>query len=335
MEGTSLVLPLRNPVARDLSESGELLDLEMMSKLSPPVNPDGKRISDDFDDCEPDWVKVEKRSHELLKISPDLRVAAYYLAAVLRTQGLVGFAQGLDVFVSLMANVENQAYPKFDAADSAVERWYTIGALGTQYKKDGDLLRIVEGLRAINLVKVDGITYSYRDVVTARTKSGGADVATLEKIKKAWGQLPNQLRGETGNALSNAIYRTIEIERLMKEQVAEEYLPSGAGHAPLQSLLKELREMAEFLGETVVEKKNKTPAVEAISAVPGEIRTREDAIRMLRMVSEFYKKTEPSSPVPYLVDRTIKLVDQNFLALLNDLAPDAVEKFQVLAGLGK
>lgn len=322
-------------MARDLSESGELLDLEMMAKLSPPVNPDGKRISDDFNEREPDWTKVETRSQELLKISPDLRVAAYYLAAVLRTHGLAGFSQGLDVFVTLMAGVENQAYPRFDTADSAVERWYTIGALGTPYKKDGDLLRIVEGLRAINLVKVDGLTYSYRDVVTARTKSGGADVATIEKIRKGWSQLPKQQRSETGSALSNAISRAVEIERLMKEQVVEEYLPGGAGHAPLQGLLKELREMAEFLGDTVVEKKHETPVAEAISTVSGEIRTREDAIRMLRMVAEFYKKTEPSSPVPYLVDRTIRLVDQNFLALLNDLAPDAVEKFQVLAGLGK
>ena len=37
--------------------------------------------------------------------------------------------------------------------------------------------------------------------------------------------------------------------------------------------------------------------------------------------------------MPYFIDRAIRLADQDFIALLTDLVPDAVPRFQMMAGL--
>ena len=68
-------------------------------------------------------------------------------------------------------------------------------------------------------------------------------------------------------------------------------------------------------------------------AVPGEFRSRSDAIKVLAQVAEYFRKTEPASPVPYFIERAVRLVDRDFMSLLGDLVPDAVPRFQTLTGV--
>ena len=54
----------------------------------------------------------------------------------------------------------------------------------------------------------------------------------------------------------------------------------------------------------------------------GAVTRREDAIRLLDLVIEYYERNEPSSPLPLLIARARRLADKGFLDLLRDLAPD-------------
>jgi type VI secretion system protein ImpA len=71
------------------------------------------------------------------------------------------------------------------------------------------------------------------------------------------------------------------------------------------------------------------PGVVAI----GSIGTRQDAVRALDAVAEYFRRNEPSSPVPLLIDRAKRLVSKNFLEVLEDLAPDAVSVARAVGGL--
>lgn len=321
----------------DLSISGELLELELLAKPLPATNSEGKRVTDDFSEHEPDWAAVERRCVELLKASRDLRVAVFYAAARLRVHSYAGFAQALCVIRELLAAKEYCAYPQLDATDTIVERWYTLVALSAPYKRDGDLLRIIEGLRTVALVKTNGWAFCFRDVLAARNRSGGADVTLLERMKSEWRNVPLDERSETSAALAAAMSETVEIERLLLEQTPESVAPSSGGLRPLQTLMQELRGLAEFVGETVIQKKNEkvTAKAEVKISMQDGINSRADAVRMLHEVAEFFRKTEPASPVPYFVDRAARLVDRDFLGLLDELAPDALPAFQNLAGVGK
>lgn len=75
------------------------------------------------------------------------------------------------------------------------------------------------------------------------------------------------------------------------------------------------------------------PVVAAAPAVPGQITSREEVVACLDRIIEFYDRTEPSSPVPFLARRLRRMVPMDFLTLIEDLAPSGLKEFRQLAGL--
>jgi len=65
----------------------------------------------------------------------------------------------------------------------------------------------------------------------------------------------------------------------------------------------------------------------------GEIRSREDVVRVLDRLSEYFRKNEPSSPVPLLLQRAKRLVSKDFMEILRDLTPDGVSQAEKLGGV--
>ena len=47
------------------------------------------------------------------------------------------------------------------------------------------------------------------------------------------------------------------------------------------------------------------------SPISGDIRSREDVIKVLNKICDFYAKAEPSSPVPLVLKRAARLVDMD------------------------
>jgi len=324
-----------SPEGRDLSSTGEILELELLAKPLPAINIEGKRVANDFGEHEPDWVKLESRCESLFKVTRDLRVATFYCAALLRVGGFQGFAHGLELIRRMIYASEYRAYPKFDAGDRSVllERWYTLVALGTPYKHEGDLLRIIEGVRAVPVANNTSSACRYRDVVTARNQVGGVDVATMERLRGEWRKILLEERAVICTSLSASLGILAEIEAVLREQTPEDLVPAGASSKPLHGLALELKGLLEFMHGLSPQPTVVVGAQEGLIARPGEIRSRTDAIRFLQQAADFFRKTEPASPVPYLVDRAVRLVDRDFMGLLGDLVPDAVSKFQSLAGL--
>jgi len=55
-------------------------------------------------------------------------------------------------------------------------------------------------------------------------------------------------------------------------------------------------------------------------------------VRALEAVAEYFRRNEPSSPVPLIVERAKRMVAMDFLAVLADLAPDALEQARRATG---
>ena len=65
----------------------------------------------------------------------------------------------------------------------------------------------------------------------------------------------------------------------------------------------------------------------------GAIASREDAIRALEAVATFFRSNEPSSPIPFLVERAKRLISRDFFEVLADITPDAVSSAKSAVGL--
>jgi type VI secretion system protein ImpA len=59
-----------------------------------------------------------------------------------------------------------------------------------------------------------------------------------------------------------------------------------------------------------------------VRARTGAINSRQDALKRLTEVSEFFRKTEPHSPVSYLVSRAVKWGNMPLEAWLQDVIKD-------------
>ena len=75
------------------------------------------------------------------------------------------------------------------------------------------------------------------------------------------------------------------------------------------------------------------PTAPAAPAVPGQITSRQEVIACLDRIIDFYDRTEPASPVPFLARRMRRMVPMDFLKLMEDLAPSGLKEFRLLAGL--
>ena len=62
------------------------------------------------------------------------------------------------------------------------------------------------------------------------------------------------------------------------------------------------------------------------------IETREDVLAALSAVCEYYHQREPSSPIPFLLQRARRLVNMDFLQIMSDLAPDAMAQMKNITG---
>ena len=66
--------------------------------------------------------------------------------------------------------------------------------------------------------------------------------------------------------------------------------------------------------------------------VSGEVRSRDDVLRALDKIIEYYARHEPSSPLPVLLGRARGLVDADFATIVRNLIPDGFSQFENLRG---
>ena len=71
----------------------------------------------------------------------------------------------------------------------------------------------------------------------------------------------------------------------------------------------------------------------AAQPMSGTINSREDAIRALDKVCDYFKQHEPSSPVPLLLQRAKRLVAKDFIEIIRDLTPAGVAQAEEIGGI--
>ncbi|MCG8649475.1 MAG: hypothetical protein MI861_06565 [Pirellulales bacterium] len=62
------------------------------------------------------------------------------------------------------------------------------------------------------------------------------------------------------------------------------------------------------------------------------VESRDEAAQVIAAATRYFEIHEPSSPVPLLLRRAKRLINQDFVDILRDLAPDALSQAQNLSG---
>jgi type VI secretion system protein ImpA len=142
------------------------------------------------------------------------------------------------------------------------------------------------------------------------------------------------LQAETTAALTAAAALK-SLESTLVERLGAELAPSfGALTALLQKIASFLQAIVARrvpAGTAAAETAGAFGAAVAVSS-DGEIRSRDDVLRTLGRISAYYRKHEPSSPIPLFVERCKRLVAMSFVEIMRELAPDGIKQIETLAG---
>jgi type VI secretion system protein ImpA len=284
-------------------------------------------------DPPPEWGAIRARALEALAKSKDIRLLAYLGTAMLRTDGLPAFAETLQIASQWLQTYWAGTYPLID--EDAILRRNALNYFA-------DPMAVIDGLRRQPLVasRQHG-TFSLRDIDIATgvlQPTDGEARPDEHRIDAAFGEMPleqlQQLQTSTAGALEalKAIETTMSAEGGPEAQPAFEPLAAQLGK--IDRLLRV--RLAARVGTSDADAAAggaAAPGGQPAVAAVGGIRSRQDAIRALDAVSEFFRANEPSSPIPLLIDRAKRLVSKNFLEVLADLAPDALGQARSAAGV--
>ncbi|MGH9372972.1 MAG: type VI secretion system protein TssA [Vicinamibacterales bacterium] len=343
-EGGDLLQPIEadRPCGENLEDTPLLASFDAFrlygrtKPLEPtPDSGEGRpKTLEDRDERPPDWGDIKSKSLEALSKSKDLRLLVHLGTAVLRTDGLGAFVETIKVASQWLDAHWDETYPLVDG-DGILRR----SALNCY----ADPIAVVDAVRRAPIVKSrqHGI-FSLReiDIASGQAQATGSEPRPDEaRINAAFSTVPLEELAKLQQGVGNALASLKRIDDKMKSEIGAEAAP---GFEPLSAQLAKIDralrvQVAARPGGAAVDAEE---AQGVVTAGPGTgpvsvgvIRSREDAVRSLDAVAEFFRKNEPSSPVPLFCERAKRLVSKDFLEVLAEVVPDAVGAARAAGGL--
>lgn len=326
-----------NVCGDDLQYDPAFIELEQAIKGKPE-----QQMGDTVVEAEPpNWRDIKKQSEALLARTIDLRVLVCYLRALIALEGFSGLQDGLTLIRTLLEKRWDSLHPQLDPEDDndPTER---INALSL-----ADFETILWPLQQTTLLESKSLgRFSFRDISIASGKTaatGSETEVSQSTIDGAVQDSELEHLQQTFQAVTASLEQINQLESLLTDYVGVSEAPS---FADLRNFLKESK---AFLAASLETKgvdsdshqepttednasESKVVAVSTAKSVLGVINNNQDVIKTLNLVCDYYRKNEPSSPVPMLVERAIRLVGKSFMEALKDIAPTGIEEAKIISG---
>ncbi len=290
----------------------------------------------------PDWRQVEKQGQALMTRSKDLRVILPLTEAWTHLNGLEGFEAGLSLLTAITEKYWEQLYPElnFDGEPDPLLRINTLASLGEQSS-------LMAALRQAKLLKSPSGEISFRDAAAlidgskndcagypgglSRLQQELADgenpsVQTLVSIDASLRQLHQWVTGhlgESGMPDLSGLFRTLSalLQGYHQQQQAR-----------LQAQDEQLAAAEAIAGENTVTTATTTAVPPVTDWRQAQLTSKEDAQLMLEKVKQYFRQYEPSHPAPMMLERVERLIQLDFLEIIRELAPDAVNQLKGVLG---
>ncbi len=338
---------LLDPIAADrpcgdnLDETGALVEVDAYQifgqttlepeKAEPGENqPASKRRDVRKSDRPPNWPELREIALQLLGRTKDLRVLAHLGSATLRADGPVAFLDTVVVASKWLETYWADVYPRVD--EDALLRINALNCFA-------DPVAVIDGLRRAPLVASrEHGRFSLRDceIVAGHLTPGGDERAPeAAQVDAAFAAQPIEDLRALRTSVEGAAAALRAVDEIVRREAPSDPAPE------FDPLLTQRAKIDRTLRDQLARRPDADPAelgAEAAAGAPeagaiGAIRSREDTIRALDRVAEFFRKSEPSSPIPLFLERATRLVSKDFLEVLSDVAPDALSQAKAAVGV--
>jgi type VI secretion system protein ImpA len=268
-----------------------------------------------------DWPGVMRLCEELLGTrTKDLRLAAWWAEAAAHARGYAGLADGLSLYAALCRQHWEAVHPQPDGDDAEL-RVGSVSWLLAQVKSLALSLPVLQsGDSGLALADIDSARQrspaATAAAATAAAESGRPPPLNMDMVTRAQRATPNA----RVMALVEGVRRLPEALAELQTVIDERLGADGPGFAPARDAVQAAKSSLERLAREMGALPAGVPdapgpvAIDATSAetsqapagVGGPLTTRAQALAQLRAVADFYRRTEPHSPVAYLVERAAR-----------------------------
>lgn len=292
---------------------------------------------------EPSWREIHQQALALLTRTKDVRVACLLARSGVRLDHFGGLSECLSFMHQLMERYWDTVHPQLDAEDDndPTMRLNSLAALSDPQGLLGD----VRETFLFRSRQHGELTVRQLEVVAGKATARQGD----PELSPA--HLDQQLLGVLGEDPELAPRTRVALDAARS---LSQFLDNavGSGRAPdLKPLIATLTVVEQFVaraaaalaGAQASEASEQEAGEIGVSVggsaggagvvVPaGAIRTRTDVIVQLDRLCEFLQRTEPTNPAPLLLQRAKRLMQMNFLELIDDLAPDGASQVRIVVG---
>ncbi|MCI6198741.1 MAG: type VI secretion system protein TssA [Succinivibrionaceae bacterium] len=345
-DSAEMLAPLPgDPAGEDCEYDSLYMGLE---SLATPV--EAQEMGDSvIEGRDPDYRKLQKDCEKLWTRTRDLRVASYFTVAAFCNSGLPGLRAGLEVISFLIDSLWDEFWPRLDPDDDndPTERVNILNMLSPKNGAFSDPIQFISHFRKIRLV--DALPYTLRDLLisdgTLEAAGGETDSAVMQA----------QLRSVPASAVKEQAGAAQAVMDLLGK-IADGFnaKAGNGGSVSFDSLETELKRLIRFYGslqpdEAPAPEAAEEPAAEPeavparpvpamVNAAVADIRSyritnRADALMLIEKCSEYFRKAEPSSPLPFLLDRALRMADMNFVDILAEIDQDSLGKVREQLGV--
>ncbi|HIV71174.1 MAG TPA: type VI secretion system protein TssA [Candidatus Aquabacterium excrementipullorum] len=268
-----------------------------------------------------DWPAVEQRCTTLLSTrTKDLRLLGWLTEALAQRQGFGGLADGLQLCARAAQAFWPNVHPLPDGGDQE-QRIGNLGWLLTQ------IVSLAHGRALVDAGP--GRRYALREIEAARLRQADPDgdapegltaqslskalqatpapyvednLAQARRAREALTELQSVVDGLLGDEGPGFVAARTALDDVIHaaERLARERGVRVDGGAPMAGALAGAANNLSFDGQAV-------PQAHALPqhTVTAHLQTRAQALRQLQQVAEFFRQTEPHSPVAYLADKAV------------------------------
>jgi type VI secretion system protein ImpA len=353
-----------SPCGENLEADPVFADLEREIRGTPE-----RQIGDSIIPAkDPDWKKVSSLAFSLLERSRDIQVAMHLTCALVHTDGYSGLDSGLTLIKDYLHKYWDEVYPRQDPEDDyPVLRMNTLSTLNNYDKildplANTPLILSRPGNFSWNQIetlknKVDALSHMTQEGFSTRDFDKDSPDTLEEAKKKASDELASvdaafkdsdfEMLKSREKTLKHALEQAEEILAITSEKAGSENAPDSSRLITLlKSIQKFLAEKIKLKEASALEREASETAADELapSGLAGRetpafkntgIQSREDVIAAIDVICKYFERSEPSSPVPFLLQRAKNLLSMNFMEILQDLTPDAVSQAEKICGVKK
>jgi type VI secretion system protein ImpA len=298
------------PCGEDISFSPELDAISNARRADDPTLEQGAWVTTLK---EADWKFVAKRCAQLIQErSKDLQLAVWLAEASAKTSGIHGLGDALLLIGGLCERYWDHVYPLPDE--------------GGFEQRIGNLHWIASRAPQIifEISITEGGAFSMKGAEAARVHGGDE----LEELEAARRRSSRAFYEVLMHDLDHCAAALADLERVVDDRVGQDGPSFSAAKAALQSVIHFVTPSAKEIGAVASAGPDApvdvdaadTPAPRAISS--GPIQNRAQALAQLRIVADFFRRTEPHSPVAYLAEKAATWGEQPLHVWLRGVVKD-------------